>query len=358
MNILLGVPDRMHRELADLEIEGIKTLIPNCNTIHYGPYDSKENTNRIFNTIRNAFKIRKALFRNEYDLLFLNTAFDRNAILRDSITLLILKFLKTKIFLKFHGTDLLLLNNINWWQKKLVIWLFNNANGLGMLSSEEKDAFIKKGFSEKKIFVVKNPIDPSLYIKDEKFKSALGLPDKTFVFIFCGRFIPQKGLMDTLNALLILKKEERLPVHLICIGDGPDMKMARSFVEDHMLIDQVTFTGFIPEKDIRPYYSNADALVFPTYHQEGFPMVVFQSLAAGLPIITTRIRAAADYLKEPKNVLWVEPKNPISIEFAMKKLLINHNVRIQMCNNNKLLSEQFTTNNNAIEYNRIFKKIL
>ena len=39
-------------------------------------------------------------------------------------------------------------------------------------------------------------------------------------------------------------------------------------------------------------------------------MVIFNAAAAGLPIITTRIRAAADYLKEPDNCLWVEPRSP------------------------------------------------
>ena len=163
--------------------------------------------------------------------------------------------------------------------------------------------------------------------------------------------------MDTLNAFLNIQNKKQ-PVHLICIGDGPEMNKARLFVKTHNLEDQVTFTGYIPEIEIRPYYSNAEALVFPTYHQEGFPMVVFQSLAAGMPIITTQIRAAADYLTEPDNVLWVEPKNPVSIAGAMNKLLKDKVTRIKMSNNNKLLSQQFTTNKNAIEYKRIFEVLL
>ena len=45
-----------------------------------------------------------------------------------------------------------------------------------------------------------------------------------------------------------------------------------------------------------------------TYHQEGFPMAVFQAVGAGWPVITTRIRAAADYFVENEHCLWVEKK--------------------------------------------------
>jgi hypothetical protein len=83
MKILFGVPDHMHRELADLEIEGIKNIIPYCNTIHYGPLHSRNRfIDKIILTVKNSIRIRKALKNGAYNLLFLNTAFDRNALFR------------------------------------------------------------------------------------------------------------------------------------------------------------------------------------------------------------------------------------------------------------------------------------
>lgn len=348
----------MHLELAELEIKGIRNLIGECHTIHYGP--TPENNSlfeKLNNTLVNALKIRKVLKKSKYDILFLNTAFDLNAIVRDSITLLIIRHWSAKVFLKFHGSDINFLGRLNWWQKKLVSFIFQNADGIGVLSKDELNAFIKEGYSGKKIFIVKNPVNSDLYNKDSNFKERLGISYETVVFIFCGRFIPQKGLIDVLSAFLKIQEEKKL-VHLICIGDGPEMVKAKSFVANHNLIGKVLFTGFIPESEIIVYYSNADALVFPTYHQEGFPMVVFQSLAAGLPIITTRIRAAADYLTEPDHVLWVEPKDPENIAKAMKKLLRDKDTRELMSLNNKKLSNQFTTENNANDYKNIFEELL
>lgn len=357
MKILFGIPDHSHRELVNLEIDGIRTLIPHCDTIHYGPVYSKNGfINKIINTITNSSLINKALKNNKYDLLFLNTAFDFNAIVRDCITLLFIKHQKTKIFLKFHGSDLVLIENLKGYRKLLVNWLINSVHGVGVFSSEEKNSFLRIGFSEQKIFIVKNPVNPALYVKDINFKTSMGIIDKTFTFIFCGRFFSFKGLMDVLKALKFILLRFK-PIHLFCIGDGPEMTKARSYVEMNDLGSHVTFTGFITEIETHKYYSNADALVFPSSH-EGFPMVVFQSLAAGIPIITTRITAAAEYLSEPENVLWVKAHCPDQIAKAMARLISEVDLCEKMKINNVLKAYKFTTDKNAIEYKSIFKKLL
>jgi glycosyltransferase involved in cell wall biosynthesis len=347
----------MHREIADLEIKGISALVSDVDMVRYGPRDSKKGfISKLINTIQNAFEIRKLLKKELYDILFLNTTFDRSAAIRDMITLYLLKRVKSKVFLKMHGSDIVFLETSNFLEKKLIDILLNKVDGVGLLSRQEKEEFINKGYTEEKLYVVKNPLDISLYQRDINFNSNNGLSDDTFVFIFCGRFIPQKGLMNVLNAFQKII-DKNYPSHLFCIGDGPEMMKAKSFVINNKLSDKVTFTGFIPESKVRNYYSNADALVFPS-HREGFPMAVFQSLAAGVSIITTKINAAADYLKESENVLWVKPKDPESISIAMEKIVTDKTLRLQMNVNNKKLALQFATENNALEYKAIFDEIL
>jgi glycosyltransferase involved in cell wall biosynthesis len=71
-------------------------------------------------------------------------------------------------------------------------------------------------------------------------------------------------------------------------------------------------------------------------------MVLFNSLAAGLPIITTQIRAAKDYLTEPENCLWVEPNSTKSLQAAIAKLLSNPTLMAEMKYRNKEKSNLFT----------------
>lgn len=358
MKILFGVPNKTHRDLTELEIYGIEKFGHITDTIQYGPSsNSKKKVQKIKIAIVNAFAIAYQIKKNRYDVLFLNTAFDFSAVLRDVITLFIIGSSRVKIFLKFHGSDLNFLNELSYLQKKIVNYVFKNVAGVGVLSNEEKKEFVRLRYPSSKIFLVKNPINPTLYSKSEKFKDEIGISKETFLFLFCARFIKEKGLSDVLFALRdIVTKDKK--IHLVAVGDGEEMEEAEFFVLNNHLSDYVTFTGFLPEKKILSYYSNSDALVFPTYHQEGFPMVVFQSLAAGLPIITTCIRACADYLKEPDNVIWVEAKNIQSIKEAMFKLLENKELVIKMSENNKKLSNNFTSEINAVEYIEIFNKII
>lgn len=357
MKILFGIPDITHRELADLEISGIKALIPDCQTVQYGPLHLKRGlVNKILITVKNAFIIKKILNNNKYDLLFLNTTFDFNAVIRDSLTCIILKPCNINIFLKLHGSDPSLLDFSNFYKRVIANWLLKWVKGIGVLSSEEKRGFVQRGIPDSKIFIVKNPVNPSLYVKDDNFKINMALDSNTFVFLYCGRFIPFKGVMDVLKAFCIIRSSFQ-NTHLICIGDGPQYKMARQFVEKHNLNSFVTFTGFITEAETRPYYSNSDSLVHPS-KREGFPMAVFQALAAGSSIITARITAAADYLIEPDNVLWVNHNDPEKLAESMITLLTDVSLVDKMKSNNLLKASNFTADKNALEYLDIFKKLV
>jgi glycosyltransferase involved in cell wall biosynthesis len=50
-------------------------------------------------------------------------------------------------------------------------------------------------------------------------------------------------------------------------------------------------------------------------------MTIFQALAAGLPILTTRVNAAADWLVEPDHVLWIPPHDPAAVAQRIAWLL-------------------------------------
>jgi glycosyltransferase involved in cell wall biosynthesis len=87
-------------------------------------------------------------------------------------------------------------------------------------------------------------------------------------------------------------------------------------------------------------------------------MVIFNAAAAGLPIITTRIRAAADYLQEPLNCLWVEPRNPEMLAENVITLLDNSQLTASMSANNKELVERFSADVVTMEYLRAYEQIV
>jgi glycosyltransferase involved in cell wall biosynthesis len=119
-------------------------------------------------------------------------------------------------------------------------------------------------------------------------------------------------------------------VVLVIVGDGSDFESVNQSIRNLQLSEHVILTGFIPEPDTVEFYANADVLIFPTYCNEGFPMGLFNSVAAGLSILTTRIRAANDYLTEPENCLWVEPRSSDSIYQGLDRLLSSETLMDEM----------------------------
>ena len=87
-------------------------------------------------------------------------------------------------------------------------------------------------------------------------------------------------------------------------------------------------------------------------------MVIFNAVAHGLPIVTTKIRAAADYLSEPENCWWTKAKNAESLANRIVESFKNADLRRKMSENNKTLAENFTAEKIAPEYLEIYLQIV
>lgn len=311
--------------------------------------------NRVSRVLRAALRLRRKLQSGSFDLLHLNSSFDGRALLRDVITVAIVGQ-RTRIFIKFHGSDGDLLTTNNLLQKFLVRRLLSSADGIGVLSTEEKQNFVNAGWEEDKFFLVKNIVDRDFPERNSSFNSLNGLPEGQPTLLFIARFIPAKGLLDVIRASGLLR-DGGTKCALFCIGDGPARAEAEAEVIRLNLEDQVRFTGLIPEKKTAEFYADSSILVLPTYHFEGFPMTVFYAVAAGMPIITTRIRAAADYLEEPENCLWVAPRNPAMLAEKIALLLNNRERREAMSESNKKLAQQFSAELVTQEYLNVYRNL-
>ncbi|HVF50078.1 MAG TPA: glycosyltransferase family 4 protein [Pyrinomonadaceae bacterium] len=326
-------------------------------TYVYG--DRLERTNlrsRVARVLRTARHLRRRLDAGRFDLLHLNTSFDTRALFRDVPTVMSLRRASgSKIFLKFHGSDARLLETKNPLLRALGRSLLRRADAVGVLSSEERENFVRAGAEARKVFVVKNVVeDAARYVRSPSFAERLKLPPDVPLLLFIARFIPAKGLLEVVRACAILR-ERGYDFRLLCLGDGPARAAAEAEVARLDLQAHARFLGYIPEAETRDFYANSTALVFPTYHYEGFPMVVFNSLAAGLPIITTRIRAAADYLREPDNCLWVEARQPAMLAEKIARLLDQPETRAAMSRNNRALAQSFNAAHVAREYVQVYK---
>ncbi len=318
---------------------------------------------RVRRVLRAARRLRRRLRTERFDVLHLNTSFDARAVLRDVTTLGLLRPTRTRIFLKFHGSDADLLRTSDPVLRRFVRALLARAHAVGVLSSEERENFLRAGMDERRVFVVKNVVSvdgDELCAAHEQAEAALRArlqtgPDVPLL-LFIARFIPAKGLLDVIRACAILRDHDE-HFRLLCVGDGPARAEAEAEVARLRLRPAVQFFGYVPEAEAAAFYHASTMLLFPTYHYEGFPLVIFKSLAAGLPVITTRIRAARDYLREPDNCLWVAPRAPEELAAKIVQLLRRPELRAQMATNNRALAARFNADAVAREYLAVYNQL-
>lgn len=345
--ILVGVPPRHHVLLSYDEIHGLTDLGYICKPVLYGRNDNNiGKLNKLMGVFFRAFNVIRALYSFKPDILYLNSRFEPAGSTRDFITVLMVRmfyFRKLKIVIKTHGSEpeLMLQSRSFFFRRMVVPVLTNYVDAWFFLSREEKETVHRYNPKlAQKIYITSNIVDPDRSISSWSFKSRYALPGDKFKVLYVGRIVREKGVFNLLHSIPLLGcKDDCL---FIFVGDGPDMEALKQEAERLQLISYTRFTGFIPDSECDHFYANADMLAFPTYCNEGFPMALFKSIAVGLPVITTRIRAAADHLEAPDNVLWVEKQSPESIANAIDTLYQNRELRTAMSRNNRKKGKTFS----------------
>lgn len=290
------------------------------------------------------------LLRHERpDVAYINSSYNERALLRDIGYALLSRFRGVPLVVKFHGSDARLLERkpLFWWT--LTRLLFRWGTVLLVLSTEEMRVFQSAGLPKGKLRVVKNVVSLARF-----HPNGLAKPNPPGI-LFIARFVRGKGLLELLRAARMVL-DSGMVFKLYCVGDGPLRDEAEALAAELSLGDSVEFTGYVTEEEALHYYLGCTILVLPTYLQEGFPMTILQAMAAGLPIITTKIRAAADYLQDPANCLWVEPRNSVMLADRIRRLLGTPELQMSMQENNLSLAKEFAVEIVAGEYLRIFQQ--
>lgn len=155
----------------------------------------------------------------------------------------------------------------------------------------------------------------------KQYRVQLGISEKDFAFIFVGRIVNDKGMHELAEAMQRLK-----PMYpnckLILVGNfEPELDPLKPedlhFFESD---DCVKYVGY--QSDVRPFLYAADAMAFPSY-REGFPNVVMQSGALGLPSIVTDINGCNEIIIENENGVIIPSHDENSLYRAMCSLMDN-----------------------------------
>lgn len=154
-------------------------------------------------------------------------------------------------------------------------------------------------------------------------REELGIKDSEFVLGFVGRLTPDKGITLLHEALEILDSEAS-DFRMLIVGEAdPGVKVEKISGRDR----EILFTGWTEEP--WRYMAIMDLLVLPS-KREGYPNVVLEANACGVPVVTTHATGAVDSVVHGKTGMIVPVDNPAALASTVKLLRENEKFRTRL----------------------------
>jgi glycosyltransferase involved in cell wall biosynthesis len=233
------------------------------------------------------------------------------------------KLLKKSYIIYGRGTDIYFMS---FFWKKISYFILKNANKVIVLTEDMKRELQKIYNGE--ILVIPNGIELNNYKNLQKEN----IPVENKIIIFVGTLSPVKGLIYLIEAMEIIHTEMK-NTFLMIVGEGQEKKSLEEMVIKLHLEKVVFFKGRIPNEDIPKFLVQGYVFVLPSL-SEGFPNVILEAMAAGLPIITTDIDGLSEIITNEENGYLVEPKNSHQLADKLLKILKNPIQRKIISDNN------------------------
>ena len=174
-------------------------------------------------------------------------------------------------------------------------------------------------------------IDLNYFNPEDEDTNCKALPirdNNLFTFIFIGRLVGDKGINELVEAFSRLHKE--IPAtRLILVGPREENldPLKPETLTEIQTNNAIIETG--SQNDVRPWLLASDALVFPSY-REGFPNVVIEAGAMGLPSIVTDINGSREIIIEGENGSIIPSKDIVALYTSMKEMILNEDKRHEM----------------------------
>jgi glycosyltransferase involved in cell wall biosynthesis len=252
-------------------------------------------------TLAKGFRLLTSPFVLIYDLIryrpavvHINSALDNKAFWRDSLYLLISKAFVRNVVFQLHGGSLAMLCS-NSTTRGLVRWLFSLPDAVVLLATAELKDFEEQIGKRDRLSIIANAVD----IAEYQYPPERQHSGRALRLGFLGRLVRTKGIFESLGAVEILRAEPAFQdVTLEIAGSGPEADTVSKYIVDRGISQYVRMIGPLAGKAKVEFLRQIDVLLFPTFHLEGLPYTILESLASGTPVVATRVGGIPDVVTD------------------------------------------------------------
>ena len=172
------------------------------------------------------------------------------------------------------------------------------------------------------------------YVEDDIILDRHYSQKNTYNILFLCRIEKTKGIVELLNAVNVIEKNNHDKVKLTVVGAGDYFDKAKDVANSLKLNSIVSFYGNVNDEDRkRQFFLESDIYILPTYYKEGFPRTLYEAMIFGTPIITTFVSGIPSLMVDRKNCYRIETKSVDSIVESIEFAINNYEVMAQYARN-------------------------
>jgi len=207
---------------------------------------------------------------------------------------------------------------------------------------------------EERIDVIYEGVDHKIYkpVKERPI-------DYPYV-LYVGTEYPRKNFITLLKAFKKLKRDKRFSaLKLVKVGRAGRLgsclrRYTLKAIKTLKLKNDVIFAGYVTEKELVKYYSNAECFVLPSLY-EGFGLPVIEAMACNCPVICSNSSALSEVAGDA--AIKINPYNVNELTKALKRVLTDDRLRNELIRKGSKRSRMFSWERTARETLRVYREI-
>jgi glycosyltransferase involved in cell wall biosynthesis len=175
-----------------------------------------------------------------------------------------------------------------------------------------------------------------------------------------GRFVEKKGFDQLIEACSRLRDAGVAFVCIIVGESGSAYKTIRHLVDERHLNDQVRLMSAVTQDGLRAIYARAHVFALPCQvmddgDRDGFPNVLAEAMAMGVPVVSTRISGIPELIDDGVHGLLVEPRDPDGLAHALRRVIEDDGLRARLAREGRQrICERFDSRRTTVVLRDLF----
>ena len=281
------------------------------------------------------------------DIVHLHTA-ERGSFFRKAFLVQTFNILGIKTVMHHHAAEFeLFYTSLSERRKKYVRHILELTD-LNIVLGEEFAQLLRNKASKAKVKVLYNAV--GTYSYNPYNKDARNI-------LFLGVLCERKGVYNLLQAIKLLDPQIDKTIKLYLCGDG-EMEKVKQMIKELGISHRIAHLGWIVGEQKKLFMANAMVNVLPSYN-EGLPMTILETMAYGIPNISTSIASIPEVLHNNDNGFLVKPGDIDALAEVLKKIIENSSLREEFSQKSyQLITKSFSLDKNIDILKSYYKSLI